>query len=310
MLILAVVAALALKLYISTQVPPLFMRLPRLEIAHRGFSSAAPENTVAAFKTALERQVVAVEVDLMLSKDGVVVVAHDYELDTFTDSTGLISEQNWDQLRDVQVTRGGKANSQYVKLGVDDRLARFEDILDAAHRGQIQLVIELKTVTNSSHLIKKVAELLIEYNYVGNTMVTSFFPSMLVEFHRHCPQAYTLLLYSHAAFRKFCNNSPADLRSSLLFSIACSSPELFDNIASYLVEPIAKLIGAGAIGIDVENPHVSDLASRALGWGLKVVVWTVNSINQRELVASIPGNQYGTIGIMSDCPHSFCSAEH
>lgn len=306
---LAIVAALSVKLYMSTVPPPLFLRVPSLEIAHRGYSFGAPENTVAAFKVALEQRVIAVEVDLMLSKDGVVVVAHDYKLDNFTDSTGLISEKTWSELCAVTVTRGGKSVLKTIRTGVDDKLARFEDIVKAARDAEIQLVIELKTVTNSSHMIKRSAEILKEYNYVGNTLITSFVPTMLVEFHRHCPEAYTLLLYSHRAFRTFCAHAPDSVRSSTLFHIACYKPEIFDNIASYLVEPIAKIVGAGAVGLDVQNPHISSLATRAIGWGLKVVLWTVNSIPQRELVAAIHGNERGAIAIMSDCPHSFCPAE-
>lgn len=307
-LVLAVAAALMFRFYISTKEPPLFLTLPRLEIAHRGFSSAAPENTVAAFKTALERHVVAIEVDVMLSKDGVVVVAHDYKLETFTNSNGLISEKLWSELEDVLVTRGGKPTSEFIKKDVDNKLARFEDILDAAHRGQIQLVVELKNVQNSSLLIKKVAELIIEYDYVDFSMITSFFPSMLMEFQRYSPESYTLLLYSHAAFRTYCDMAPEELKSSFGFKLACFNPEMSDYLASFLVEPTAKFVGAGAVGIDVGNPYVATLASRAIGWGLKVMVWTVNTIPQRELVAAIPGNQYGAISILSDCPHSFCEA--
>ena len=301
--------ALGVKMYMSSIPPPLFLRVPGLEIAHRGYSYGAPENTVAAVKVALEQRVVAVEVDLMLSKDGVVVVAHDYKLDNFTDSKGLISDKTWDELRHVSVTRGGMGRSKSVQPGVDDKLARFEDIVKAARDAQIQLVIELKTVTNSSHLIKSAADILKEFDYVSNTLITSFVPTMLIEFQRHCPEAYTLLLYSHKAFRTFCVHAPESVRASIPFKVACYKPELFDQLASYLVEPIAKIMGAGAVGLDVENPHISSLATRAIGWGLKVVLWTINSIPQRELVAAIPGNERGAIAIMSDCPHSFCPAE-
>lgn len=298
-----------MRVYMARQTPPVFMQVPHLEIAHRGYSSAAPENTVAAFKTALDKRVVAVEVDLMLSKDGVVVVSHDYELESWTDAKGLISDKTWDELSSVKVTRGGKSRSPSIIKGVDDKLARFEDILDAAATHNIQLVIELKTVTNTTALIRSVAEMLKSRDYVKNTLITSFFPSMLIEFQRQAPGSYTLLLYSSAAFRTFCANAPADLRSSFLFTIACSYPELADSLFSYLVEPIAKLSGAGAVGLDIENPHLSSLATRSLGWGLNVVVWTVNSIPQRELVHAIRGNERGAIAILSDCPQEHCPAE-
>lgn len=306
---IASASALVLRMYMSQQTPPLFMRVPHLEIAHRGYSAAAPENTVAAFKTAVDKRVVAVEVDLMLSKDGEIVVAHDYELDTWTDGHGKIHEKTWLELSNVTVTRGGKTRSKSVVKGVDDKLARFQDILAAAEAGEIQLMIELKTVTNTSYLIRRVAEMLKARNYIKNTLVTSFFPSMLLEFQRYAPDAYTLLLYSHTAFRSFCRDFPAELRTSFFFTITCSYPEFADHFASYLVEPIAKFAGAGAVGLDIYNPNISPLTTRALGWGLNVVVWTVNSVQQRELVHSIKGNERGAVAILSDCPHHICKGE-
>ncbi len=51
-----------------------------LIIAHRGDSSHAPENTLAAFRLALEKGADGVEFDVQLSKDGVPVIIHDYDL--------------------------------------------------------------------------------------------------------------------------------------------------------------------------------------------------------------------------------------
>lgn len=308
--VIASASVLIARTYMSQQPPPPFMRVPHLQIAHRGYSAGAPENTVAAFKTAVDKRVAAVEVDLMLSKDGEIVVAHDYDLETWTNGHGRISDKTWAELSNVTVTRGGKTFTRTVVAGIDDKLARFQDILIAAQAGNVNLMIELKTVTNTSYLIRKVAELLKARDYIQHTLVTSFFPGMLMEFQRHAPSSYTLLLYSHTAFRSFCSGYPAELRSTLFFSIACAYPEVADNIASYIVEPIAKFSGAISVGLDIENPHFQSLATRSLGWGLHVVAWTVNSASQRETVHSVKGNERGAIAILSDCPHGLCGAEH
>lgn len=306
--VIASASVLIARTYMSSQAPPTFMRVPHLQVAHRGYSAGAPENTVAAFKTAVDKRVVAVEVDLMLSKDGEIVVAHDYDLETWTNGHGRISDKTWAELSNVTVTRGGKTHSKSVVPGVDDKLARFQDILIAAQTGNINLMIELKTVTNTSFLIRKVAELLKSRDYIQHTLITSFFPGMLMEFQRYAPHSYTLLLYSHTAFRSFCSTYPAELRSSLFFTIACAYPELADDLASYIVEPIAKFSGAGAVGLDIENPHFSSLATRSLGWGLNIVAWTVNSATQRETVHAVKGNERGVIAILSDCPHGLCGS--
>lgn len=64
---------------------------PRI-IAHRGNSSVAPENTVAAWDSALAVSADAIETDLHLTADGVAVVIHDGELDRTTDGSGRIAE--------------------------------------------------------------------------------------------------------------------------------------------------------------------------------------------------------------------------
>lgn len=63
-----------------------------IRIAHRGASGSAPENTLAAFKKAIEIGVDAVELDLHGSADGEVVVIHDSSLDRTTDHGGSVNQ--------------------------------------------------------------------------------------------------------------------------------------------------------------------------------------------------------------------------
>ena len=58
--------------------------MPFTLIAHRGFSSDAPENTFAAFDLALESGFDNIELDAQLTADGVPVVIHDSTLDRTT----------------------------------------------------------------------------------------------------------------------------------------------------------------------------------------------------------------------------------
>ena len=59
-------------------------------IAHRGASAYAPENTMAAFKKALEMKAGGIEIDVHLTKDGYPVVVHDEKLGRTSNGTGLI----------------------------------------------------------------------------------------------------------------------------------------------------------------------------------------------------------------------------
>jgi glycerophosphoryl diester phosphodiesterase len=70
---------------------PFFASARPLVFAHRGGSGLAPENTIAAFDTALALGADGLELDVRLSKDGVVVVHHDASLGRTTDVRGDVS---------------------------------------------------------------------------------------------------------------------------------------------------------------------------------------------------------------------------
>src|ERR1700726_3225340 len=65
------------------------MRAPWI-IAHRGASGHAPENTMAAFRRAVELGAGFIETDLQLTRDARVVAIHDSTLDRTTNGTGLM----------------------------------------------------------------------------------------------------------------------------------------------------------------------------------------------------------------------------
>ena len=61
-----------------------------LNIAHRGFKGAYPENTMLAFEKAIEAGADGIEFDVHLTKDGGLVIIHDETLERTTDGKGLI----------------------------------------------------------------------------------------------------------------------------------------------------------------------------------------------------------------------------
>src|SRR3954467_7790525 len=62
-------------------------------IAHRGDRSAAPENTIAAFRSAIEKGAEAIELDVQFSRTGYPVVIHDATLDRTTTCSGKVSSK-------------------------------------------------------------------------------------------------------------------------------------------------------------------------------------------------------------------------
>ncbi|NKX52899.1 glycerophosphodiester phosphodiesterase, partial [Arthrobacter deserti] len=71
--------------------------------AHRGFSPAGHENSMAAFRAAVELGYGYLETDVRTSADGVLMVFHDATLDRVTDSSGPFSARTAAQLRQVRI---------------------------------------------------------------------------------------------------------------------------------------------------------------------------------------------------------------
>ena len=68
-------------------------------LGHRGASGYAPENTLEAFKLAMDMGADGFELDVHLSKDGELVVIHDETVDRTTDGTGFVGEMTLAQLK-------------------------------------------------------------------------------------------------------------------------------------------------------------------------------------------------------------------
>lgn len=73
-------------------------------IAHRGGSAEAPENTLAAFRTAKENGAIGVEFDVDFTKDGRAVVIHDATVDRTTNGSGPVSEFTFEEIRKLDAS--------------------------------------------------------------------------------------------------------------------------------------------------------------------------------------------------------------
>jgi glycerophosphoryl diester phosphodiesterase len=120
-----------------------FFAAPRpLVFAHRGGSGLAPENTITAFETAMALGADGVELDVRLSRDGVVVVHHDALLDRTTNTRGGVDALNADELACVDAgyhfRRGSSHPYRAQGIGVPTLaavLARFR---------HARVIVELK----------------------------------------------------------------------------------------------------------------------------------------------------------------------
>jgi glycerophosphoryl diester phosphodiesterase len=114
---------------------------------HRGAMSLAPENTMASFALAIECGANEIELDLQLSKDGVLVVMHDETVDRTTNGTGVVKDLTYEQLAELDAGSG-------------ERIPAFTEVIAAIH---IPIQVELKdpdTVEPFAQLIDDQPDLL------------------------------------------------------------------------------------------------------------------------------------------------------
>lgn len=74
--------------------------------AHRGWCGKYPENTMAAFRAALDLGVDQIETDVRVTKDGELVLIHDAAVDRTTNGTGLVIDYTFEELRKLDAGNG------------------------------------------------------------------------------------------------------------------------------------------------------------------------------------------------------------
>jgi glycerophosphoryl diester phosphodiesterase len=146
------------------------------KIGHRGASDHEPENTMLAFRRALELGADGLELDVHLSSDGVPVVIHDGTLDKTTDGSGQVSETTLDALRALDAGKG-------------EKIPLLEEVIDA-FASQCLLLIELKGAGSDV----ATADMIRDKGVVQSVIVSSFDPAKLATLKAHAPEIETAVL--------------------------------------------------------------------------------------------------------------------
>ena len=139
-------------------------------VAHRGLhnKSGIPENSMAAFKAAVEKNV-AIELDVHLTKDGEIIVCHDETLDRVTGKEGIIEHLTLDEIR------------KNYKLSNGEPLPTLKEVLDVVDE-KVPLLIEFKPFEkNFKKLSNTVLKVLDEHKIRDpkNIIFITFYPQCL-----------------------------------------------------------------------------------------------------------------------------------
>lgn len=135
-------------------------------LGHRGYMSRYPENTILAFRKAIEAGADGVELDVWLTRDGEVVVIHDEAVDRTSNGTGKVKEMTLDELKSLDFGKG-------------ERIPTLEEVFEALPEDAI-INVELKDVEAA----KKAAEIIKSHN-PSRVLVSSFLVNALREYRKH-----------------------------------------------------------------------------------------------------------------------------
>lgn len=94
-------------------------------IAHRGAGKLAPENTMAAFRLGAQYGYRMFECDAKLSRDGVVFLMHDAELERTTNGVGIAGSQDWSHLSELDAGSWHSATYSGESIPTLESLAQF-----------------------------------------------------------------------------------------------------------------------------------------------------------------------------------------
>ena len=150
---------------------------------HRGFSGKYPENTMLAFRKAVEIGVDGIELDVQLSKDGEVVICHDETVDRTTNGKGRIKDLTLAQLK--QLNASAAFAGRYGVNEIPTLREYFELVKDLP----IETNVELKTgVYEYEGIEEKVWALIQEFHLEDRICISSFNHFSVLRMKKIAPQ--------------------------------------------------------------------------------------------------------------------------
>ncbi|WP_138430570.1 glycerophosphodiester phosphodiesterase [Fodinibius saliphilus] len=234
-------------------------------IAHRGASAYYPENTMPAFEGAVAMNAEMIELDVLMSKDGVPVVFHDLSLDNHTDGNGYVPEYTLSELKKLD------SGSWFSKNYAGQQIPTLEEVLQFA-AGKIALNIEIKTEAVSDIIDggveQKSLELVKQYGMEEHVLFSSFDYRVIKHLKKLDPTIPVALLYNkhqsknqlphqqvrefsadafNCSFRQFSKKWARDLREHGI-------PHFIYTVNSK--RKMKKLIKSGVTGIFTNKPDV------------------------------------------------------
>lgn len=247
-----------------------------LVIAHRGASAYAPEHTMLAYEIAKQSGTNYIEVDLQMTKDGVLIAMHDENVNRTTDGSGFVKEFT---LAELKLLNAGKwFNEAYPELANeafnDLEIPTLEEVF-MYFGNDVHYFIEMKSPGIYKEMEEELLRLLNKYNLIKNedglpkVVIEAFNEDSLIEIHKLEPKLPLVKLYS---FKE---------------EAAALSVQDYKRLRTY-ASGIA--VNIGAVDKDfVEEVHLNRL---------QIYLYTINNETDLNRAWNLQVN-----GVFTDAPH-------
>ena len=231
--------------------------------AHRGASAIAPENTMAAFKKAVEAGATWIETDVDVLKDGTPILIHDSSLDRTTNRSGSYYDLTVSDLDDID------AGSWFSPEFAGERIPTLAQLVAFMNETGLNANIEIKS------------------SEAGAQMSLQLVDAILKELEALDGPQVIISSFNHVLLKIFKDKAPQYSVGALFVA-----ENLWDDWKSIL-----ELVGADYIHPDDSTLTRAQVqAFREAGYGVNV--WTVNSpARANELF------NWGVTGIFTDVAH-------
>jgi glycerophosphoryl diester phosphodiesterase len=235
--------------------------------AHRGASGRAPENTLPAFRNAIEAGAKMVEADVQITSDGRIVAFHDDELDRTTNGSGRVADRTYEEISDMD------AGSWFDEKFAGTRVPLLEEVIEMI-KGKIYLNIEIKSYPrgNVTEDLESIIDCVESAGYGEYTLFSSFDYRLLTELKRIRASMPTAAIMHPGEKR---------LISEIAAEIGC---EAFVCSIAQINEEIAEDAEKNGILTGVYPVDTSMQLDLALRFGVKTIVTNFPELIIDELI--------------------------
>ncbi len=159
--------------------------------AHRGAAAHAPENSLAAFRFAMEQGATHAELDVQRARDGTLIVLHDADFMRMAGVPRRVATLTKAEIAAIDI--GSKRGAAFAR----ERVPTLSEVITLV-RGHMQLNVELKYNVRDPQLAPAVVELLRREDFIDQALVSSLNAAALQQVRRLEPRLRTGLIVTAA----------------------------------------------------------------------------------------------------------------